>query len=194
MRITSGRFKGRVLQSPQGLSTRPTSDRARQAVFNVLLHAGFAGPDNVIDATVLDLFAGTGALGLEALSRGGSHCVFAEEAKPALASLRHNIVACRVENESLVLAGSALAPPPRPQSIAPRNLVFCDPPYNRDADGAHFGLQALTAFAKQGWLATGCLCVMEMAKAFPEPLPQGATLCDERDYGVARLRFVRFDA
>lgn len=192
MRITSGRFKGRILTSPEGLSTRPTSDRARQAVFNILMHAGFAGPDSLIDAHVIDVFAGTGALGLEALSRGAADAVFIEEARPALSALRQNIRDCRAEGDTLVIASTALSPPPRGGQTAPRSLLFCDPPYNKTAAGDNLGMKAVTALAASGWLAPGCLCVMEMAKAFPEPAPQNFTLCDTRDYGVAQLRFLRW--
>lgn len=192
MRITSGQHKGRILKSPEGLTTRPTSDRARQAVFNILMHAPWAGPASVLDATVLDVFAGTGALGLEALSRGAAHAVFIEDAKPALMSLRANIAACRAETISQVMAASAIAPPPRPVSLAPRQLVFCDPPYNTVDNSPDWGSQAMTALAAAGWLAPDALLVMEMAKKFPETVPPHCTVCDERSYGVAQVRFLRW--
>lgn len=191
MRITSGRFRGKILKSVEGLKTRPTSDRARQAIFNILLHAPWAGMAALQDSPVIDVFAGTGALGLEALSRGAGHAVFAENDAGALTSLRHNIAACGVGGESLVLSGSALSPPPRPAALAPRKLFFCDPPYKKNETERDTGRAALQSFQSAGWLAPDCLCIMEMAKAFPETLPDGVSLCAERDYGVARIRFLR---
>jgi 16S rRNA (guanine966-N2)-methyltransferase len=192
MRITSGDFRGRILKSPEGLATRPTSDRARQAVFNILLHAGFGGADLLDGAAVMDIFAGTGALGLEALSRGAAHAVFIEDARPALQALRANLAACRCEGRAHVVAGSALQPPPKPAALAARQVVFCDPPYNTDAAGADLGRHAVNALAAQGWLAPGALLIMEMAKKFPEGLPGKCTQLDERGYGVALVRFLRF--
>lgn len=194
MRITSGRFKGKILKSPEGLSTRPTSDRARQAVFNILLHAPWCGPDHVIDASVIDIFAGTGALGLEALSRGASHCVFVDDNRDALAALRANITACKMTDESLVMAQSVLALPARPATLAPRQLVLCDPPYNTPQQPQRdLGRHAIEKLMTAGWLASGCVLVMEMAKALPEAVPATCTLIDSRDYGVARVTFLRYD-
>lgn len=193
MRITSGRFKGKILKSPQGLSTRPTSDRARQAVFNILLHAPWCGPDHVIDAPVMDIFAGTGALGLEALSRGGAHCVFVEDNRDALAVLRDNIAACKMIADTAVMAQSALALPARAASVSPRQLLLCDPPYNTAADPHRdLGRHAVEKLISGGWLADGCVLVMEMAKALPEAVPAKCTLIDSRDYGVARVAFLRY--
>ncbi len=192
MRITSGQFKGKILQSPPGLSTRPTSDRARQAVFNILSHAAWCGVSRLNDAPVIDIFAGTGALGLEALSRGASHCIFVEDAPAALASLRQNIAACRMAEHSQVMPQSVLKLAPRPATCAPRQLVFCDPPYNTASDTTrHLGMQAIAQLITGGWLAPDCLIVQEMAKALPEDIPAGCTLLDCRDYGVARLHFLR---
>ncbi len=193
MRITSGRCKGKILKSPEGLSTRPTSDRARQAVFNILLHAPWCGADHVIDAPVMDIFAGTGALGLEALSRGGAHCVFVEDNRAALSALRANIAACKMDGDSLIMTQSALSLPARPASLAPRQLVFCDPPYNTAQDPQRdLGRHAIERMIAGSWLADGCVIVMEMAKALPESVPTGCTLIDSRDYGVARVSFLRF--
>ncbi len=194
MRITSGRCKGKILQSPQGLSTRPTSDRARQAVFNILLHAPWCGPAQVIDAPAIDLFAGTGALGLEALSRGASHCVFVEDNRDALAALRANINGCKLDSAALVLAQSALAVSARAHNIDQRKLVFCDPPYNtKDEPNRDLGRHAIDRLIAGDWLAQGAVLVMEMAKALPESVPARCTLIDSRDYGVARVAFLRFD-
>lgn len=193
MRITSGRFKGKILKSPEGLSTRPTSDRARQAVFNILMHAPWCGAGHVIDAPVMDIFAGTGALGLEALSRGASHCVFIEDNRAALTALRANITACKMDTAATVLAQSALSVSARPAGMDARQLVLCDPPYNTAADpNRDLGRHAVEKLISGGWLADGCVLVMEMAKALPEAVPAKCTLIDSRDYGVARVAFLRY--
>lgn len=193
MRITSGQYRGRILKSPEGLSTRPTSDRARQAVFNILLHAGWGGMTAIDGVPAIDVFAGTGALGIEALSRGAAHCVFVETAPPALAALRANIAACRCGDQAEIVAASALQPPAKPAHLAARRLLFCDPPYNTADKADDPGRHAVEALGRQGWLAPDCILVMEMAKKFPEALPTHCTLLDERSYGVALVRFLRWD-
>src|SRR3954470_14725956 len=104
MRIVGGAWRGRRLVAPSGEATRPTADRVRQALFDMLLHAPWGGRDVLESAIVLDLFAGTGALGLEALSRGARHAVFVESAPPALAALRANIAGCKAQAACTVLA------------------------------------------------------------------------------------------
>src|SRR5690348_8399641 len=111
MRIVAGTWRGRALVAPPGTATRPTADRLRQALFDMLLHATWAGRDAVEDARVLDVFAGTGAFGLEALSRGAAHASFIERAPAALAALRANIAACRAQERCTVLALDALEVP-----------------------------------------------------------------------------------
>lgn len=188
MRIVSGRFKSRALLSPSGKATRPTSDRARQAVFNILEHASwrpFILPEN---AYVLDIFAGTGALGLEALSRGAADSIFIENDRAALAACQGNIDSFGVAAETRVLKMDATRLPPRPAGAAPRNLVFLDPPYGRG-----LGEKALTQLAAKGWLAPQAVCVLEMSKKEPENIPQGFTLADTRTYGIAEVWFLIFD-
>jgi 16S rRNA (guanine966-N2)-methyltransferase len=185
MRIVGGQFRGKTLESPAGLSTRPTSDRARQAMFNILEHARwrpFILPEN---AAVLDVFAGTGALGLESLSRGAAEAVFVENAPEALKTLRRNIDSMQLGGRAQVLRADVGRPPARPAGTAPRTLVFLDPPY-----GKNLGHAALSALAAQGWLAAEAVCVMEMSHKQPEPLPEGFTLADTRRYGIAEVRFL----
>lgn len=183
MRITSGLHRGRPLLAPDGRETRPTSDRARESIFNILRHRF-----PLDGAAVLDVFAGTGALGLEALSQGAAHAAFMESAPAALDFCRRNIAVLKEQARSAVFAGDALAPARRPAALAPRTLVFLDPPYGKD-----MGAAALTALAEKDWLAPGALCVMEMSKKAPEILPAGFTLQDERIYGIALIRFVTRD-
>ena len=175
MRIIAGRYKGRRLTAPPGAETRPTSDRARQALFDMLTHAPWAD-GAVAGATVLDVFAGTGALGLEALSRGAASAAFIESWRPAVTSLRANVAACGAGDICRVIAGDALTPP----RGAACGLVFLDPPY-----GQGLVPRALAALAKAGWLAPGALVIAEIGAA--EPPPTGSTLFAERSLGAARL-------
>ncbi len=185
MRIVGGTHKGRKLVSPAGLATRPTSDRARESIFNVLQHAGWLEKRGVDDADVLDVFAGTGAMGLEALSRGARHAVFIEQSRPALSACDKNITAMKEESRTKIIAVDALRTPARPAYLAPRTLVFLDPPYNKN-----LGEKTLMHLLKKNWLAEEVIVVMEMAKKQPEEIPAGFKLHDERNYGVALVRFL----
>lgn len=181
MRITGGRFRGRALAAPPGEATRPTADRVRQALFNILEHAAFAG--GVLDRRVLDLFAGTGALGLEALSRGAAEAAFVEQDRAALSALRAN--AALFGGQARVMAADAARLPQPPPGFA-ADLVFLDPPYARG-----LGEAALARAAPLGWLAPGALIVFERGRA--EPAPQGLAILDERAYGAARVWFGRLE-
>lgn len=184
MRITAGMHRGRRLASPEGKTTRPTSDRARESVFNILRHGSWH--DGVLeDAVVLDAFAGTGALGLEALSQGAASAVFMEKDRAAARTCRDNIELLHEEARSRLLVCDATQPP---VAAKPATLVFLDPPYGKGLAAA-----ALTALAAQGWLAQGAVCVVEMAKKEPEETPAGFTMHDERAYGVALVRFLTFN-
>ena len=157
MRIVGGRHRGWRIAAPPGEAIRPTSDRAREAVFNILAHGGFgAGGASVIaDAVVLDVFCGTGAMGLEALSRGAARATFIDNEPQSLVAARANIAALKEQAAARVTAADATRPPPRPKDEAPATLAFFDPPYAETLAGA-----ALAAFAEKGWLAPGALCVV----------------------------------
>ena len=186
MRIIAGRHRGRALKAPEGLDVRPTSDRAREALFDILAHGRFADRPVFEDARVLDAFAGTGAFGLEALSRGADHASFIEKDRAALAALRANIAALGEEKRAAVLPGDAGAPPPAGQPVT---LAFLDPPYGQDLAPA-----ALAALAARGWLAPGALVVVEAAAREKLEPPAEFTLLQERRYGAARLVFLRYRA
>lgn len=188
MRITGGERRGRNLKAPEGLTTRPTSDRARQAVFNILNHAGWLERDIIDNALVLDIFAGTGAMGLEALSQGAAHAVFVERDPAAVAACTENIRAMKYTEKALLMKADALKPAQRPPGVEPRSLVFLDPPY-----GKGWGAEALKAYAARGWLSPGAVCVMEMAKKQLEPVVEGFIQHDERAYGVALVRFLEWE-
>jgi 16S rRNA (guanine966-N2)-methyltransferase len=177
VRIVAGQWRGRPLVAPDGTATRPTSDRARQALFDMLMHAPWAGRAVVEDAVVLDAFAGTGALGLEALSRGAARAIFFENAVPALAALQANITRCGAAALCRVLRADATKPPPAEVAAT---LAFFDPPY---ASG--LVTPAVTALRARGWLATDALLVVETPRE-AEPPALGEMLVD-RTIGVARI-------
>jgi 16S rRNA (guanine966-N2)-methyltransferase len=175
MRIIAGAWRGRALAAPPGDGTRPTADRVRQALFDRLMHAPWAGRAAVGGAWVLDAFAGTGALGLEALSRGAAHATFLETGRTALAALRGNVAACRAEGRCTVLAADALRPPPGRAC----GLVFLDPPYGQALVGP-----ALAALRTAGWIAPGALVVAEVGR---EEAPPCQEPLDNRTHGSARV-------
>ena len=179
MRIIGGAWRGRRLNAPPGIATRPTSDRVRQALFDMLLHAPWGGRERVDGAVVLDAFAGTGALGLEALSRGAASAIFLERDRAALASLRANVAACAAGARARVLESDALRPLPG----LPSTLVFLDPPY-----GDGLVPRALVALAGAGWLAPGALLVAEVGRDEPSPF---ADALAARTHGAARIEVAR---
>jgi 16S rRNA (guanine966-N2)-methyltransferase len=184
MRIVAGRHRGRRLLAPPGEKVRPTSDRAREALFNILSHGQLAAEGiPFAGAAVLDAFAGTGALGLEALSRGAAEAAFIEQDREALATLRQNIAALGEDVHSRIVSGDATRPPRAPSAYA---LAFLDPPYRSGLAPA-----ALTALDGAGWLSPESLAVIELAAREELTLPAGFFLLDERVYGAARLLFLR---
>jgi 16S rRNA (guanine966-N2)-methyltransferase len=184
MRIIAGRHRGRSLKAPLGPAVRPTSDRAREALFDILAHGRFADRPVFEEARVLDAFAGTGAFGLEALSRGAARATFIEKDRAALAVLRANLAALGETRNATVLPSDALRPPPAPAPVA---LAFLDPPYGED-----LAAPALTALAAARWFAPGALVVVEVASRRRFTPPAGFTALEERRYGAARLVFLRF--
>lgn len=184
MRIVGGVHRGRRLAAPPGETVRPTSDRAREAVFNILSHGRFAAAGlPFADRPVLDAFGGTGAFGLEALSRGAAAAVFIENNREALTALRRNVAALGEDDRAHIVAGDATRPPRAAFACA---VAFLDPPYR-----GGLAAPALTALAAAGWLAPDALAVIELAAAEALPPVPGFALLDERVYGAARLVFLR---
>ena len=180
MRIIGGVWRGRRLAAPHGARTRPTADRVRQALFDILLHAPWAGHEAIEGTRVLDVFAGTGALGLEALSRGAGHASFIENDPAALAALGANIASCEANDRCTIIPTDALSARPG----GPCGLVFLDPPYQ----------QSLLKGTVQrlrigGWIAPGTLIITETQRPEPPALP--ALLLAERTHGAACLSFWR---
>jgi len=186
MRIVGGRHRGRRLLAPSGDTVRPTSDRAREALFNILSHGSFAGNGfPFAGAAVLDAFAGTGALGLEALSRGAAQAVFFERGPEALTILRKNVASLGETAHAQIMACDAVRPPRAGLQCA---VGFIDPPYRSGLAAA-----ALEAIVAAGWLAPEALAVVELGAREELLPPAGFTLLDERVYGAARLAFLRRD-
>jgi 16S rRNA (guanine966-N2)-methyltransferase len=185
MRIVAGRHKGRPLTAPKGLRVRPTSDRAREALFNVLVHGAPArgGGSPLAGARVLDAFCGTGALGLEALSRGAGEAVFMDASQKALEAVRANAERLGEEGRVRLVRANAARPP---LAAAPSDLVFLDPPY-----GSGLGAPALAALAERGWLAPAALAVVEVAAREPFAAPDGFETLGERVSGAARFVILR---
>jgi len=181
MRIVGGKFKGHSLASPTGRETRPTSDRVREAIFNILAHGveGFA-----IEGTrVLDLFAGTGAMGLEAVSRGSRFCQFVDDSAEARGLIRRNADALGVIGQVKIWRRDATRLGP----CAPQpgfDLVFADPPY-----GKGLGTKALAALVEGGWLMPRAVIVVEEALGAELHAPDSLTLLSQRDYGETQVRF-----
>ena len=187
MRIVSGEFRGKALVTPEGQATRPTSDRARQAIFNILEHAAWS--EGVRDRRVIDLFAGSGALGFEALSRGAAFCLFVETEVAARGAIRDN-----VENlgglfgKTRIHRRDATDLGVKPGADGPAfDLVFLDPPYAKG-----LGEIALAKLAEGGWLAKGAIAMLERGVGESAFTVDGFRSVDVRDYGAARVHFMMF--
>lgn len=180
MRIVGGAFRGRPLATPKTDAIRPTTDRAREAVFNVIAHRY---GDHLDGARVLDLFAGTGALGLEALSRGASYGVFIEESAEGRGLIRTNVEAFGLSGRTKIFRRDATGLGDA-GTLQPFDLVFADPPY-----GKGLGERALASARDGGWLKPGALCLVEEAAATPFQPPAGFTLDERRDYGDTTIAF-----
>jgi 16S rRNA (guanine966-N2)-methyltransferase len=179
MRIVAGAWRGRTLVAPPGQGTRPTADRVRQALFDMIMHAEWGGRALIEGAAVLDVFAGTGALGLEALSRGAASACFIESDPAPLRALRANIKACRAEDRTEVLAvdvvTGAVGRPTRPAGV-----VFLDPPY-----GLNLVPRALARLGDAGRIGPDTLIVGETGR--DESWVPDEPLLAERHYGAARV-------
>jgi 16S rRNA (guanine966-N2)-methyltransferase len=185
MRIVGGKFKGRAIKTPEGRTTRPTSDRARESIFNVLAHAEWAPP--LEGARVIDAFAGSGALGLEAMSRGAAFCLFVETDSAARGCIRDNIEALHLFGTTRIHRRSAVDLGLKPAGLGqPFDLVFMDPPYGYDLVPP-----ALEQLVRGEWIAPAALVVAETSAVEAAPVTPDWNLLDERVYGAARVSFLR---
>jgi 16S rRNA (guanine966-N2)-methyltransferase len=186
VRIVAGKHRGRRLDAPAGLEVRPTADRTREALFNILEHGRFTadGTSPLLGARVLDAFAGSGALGLEALSRGAAHATFMDNNAIARSAIRANAKALSESAHVSILQADAVNPPAADASC---NIVFLDPPY-----GSGFSEQALAALVACGWIEGGAVCSVEVAAREALTPPHEFVLVDERRYGKAKLILLRY--
>ena len=176
MRIVGGNLRGRVLRAPAGAATRPTSEKVREAVFDIL------GP--VAGDRVLDLFAGSGALGIEALSRGAAHATFVDAARPAVTAIRGNLRELGLTDRATVIPGDAVASAARHQPAGPWRLVFVDPPYRSD-----LAVRAVLALPGEH-LTRDAVVVIEHDRRNPPPETLGSLLrTDQRRYGDTLISF-----
>ncbi|HVX79241.1 MAG TPA: 16S rRNA (guanine(966)-N(2))-methyltransferase RsmD [Bradyrhizobium sp.] len=182
MRVVAGRLKGRSLASPSSRNIRPTADRLRESVFNILTHAY---DDPIREARVLDLFAGTGALGIEAVSRGAKFALFVDDGAEARALLRNNVEALGLGGITKIFRRDATNLGPA-HPVEPFSLVFLDPPY-----GKGLGERALASLREGGWLAPGALLVVEEAKAAGFAAPAGFEELERRAYDDTEFVFLK---
>jgi 16S rRNA (guanine966-N2)-methyltransferase len=184
MRIVGGAFKGRPIVAPQGRHTRPTSDRARESLFNVLAHAPWS--PGLEGRRVLDLFAGSGALGLEAMSRGAAFALFVDTDATARGAIRDNIEALGLFGSTRIHRRDATDLGSKPAGLGePFDLVFLDPPY-----GKGLGERALARLADGGWITGDALIVLEVGAEEAPQTPAFEPL-DERGYGAAKVLFLK---
>jgi len=185
MRIVGGKFKGRALVTPDGQNTRPTSDRAREAIFNILAHAEWA--PNLEGARVMDVFAGSGALGFEALSRGAGFCLFVETDEAARGAIRDNVETFGLFGTTRVHRRDATQLGARPGSQAEAfNLVFLDPPYRKG-----LGEKALDALINGNWLSENAIIVFERAADEDDFVTDMWQKINAKTYGAAQVLFLQ---
>jgi 16S rRNA (guanine966-N2)-methyltransferase len=182
MRVVGGRLRGRNLASPSSREIRPTADRLRESLFNILVHAY---GDPVAGARVLDLFAGTGALGIEAVSRGAAFALFVDNGAEARALLRNNVEALGLGGVTKIFRRDATNLGPA-HPVEPFSLVFLDPPYGKGLAG-----KALVSLRDGGWLAPGALVVVEEAKEAGFTALEGFEEKERRAYDDTEFAFLR---
>ena len=184
LRIVAGKYRGRAIAAPPGANIRPTSDRARESLFNILEHGRIAADLGIeIDgARILDAFAGTGALGLEALSRGAKHVTFIENARAARKCLLENLASCDEQENATILDRDAPSPPPTKQTV---DIALLDPPYR-----AGLLKPTLIALNKRGWFSDTTLILAELGSGETFASPDILEEHDRRKYGAAQIVFL----
>lgn len=185
MRVIGGERRGKKLIAPEGDNTRPTSDRTRESLFNVLLNGIWPKESEIAfhEACFLDVFAGSGAVGIEALSRGAASATFIETDVGALRCIRENVRACDMADRADIRSTDATA---LPKAITPFPLFFMDPPYRKDLI-----VPTLQALLDEDWITEGSIGVIETAKKDSIKLPDFCSVLKEKTYGIARLTFLK---
>ncbi|QOL19771.1 16S rRNA (guanine(966)-N(2))-methyltransferase RsmD [Candidatus Bodocaedibacter vickermanii] len=181
MRIIRGEFVGKALIAPSSTLTRPTSDKVRQAIFNVIEH--HVDMQDLRGATVLDVFAGTGALGLEALSRGAKHITFVDNQRAAVRNLQTLIHHWNIEDRTTLYAQDILT---MPVAAQPVDFIFCDPPYGKDLVNL-----AIAHLHKQGWIGSNTTIIAEMQKQDDLRLELPLNILQEKKYGDTKVVFFK---
>jgi 16S rRNA (guanine966-N2)-methyltransferase len=186
IKVVGGKHRGRPIATPEGGTTRPTSNRAREALFNILVHANWSddGTSPLVDARVLDAFAGSGALGIEALSRGAAHATFLDNDAEAIRLIGENLRKLGEAANARVIRADAARPPPSREGC---DLALLDPPYR-----SGLAAPALTALAEAGWLKPGAIATIELAATEDLDPPKGFETIDERRYGAAKIIILRY--
>lgn len=182
MRVVGGTLKGRTLSAPKHEGVRPTSDRVRESVFNILAHS--SSYPSIEGARVIDLFAGTGALGIEAISRGARYCLFVESETQSRALIRRNVEALGLTGVTRLFRRDATDLGPAGTMDA-FDIAFLDPPY-----GKELGERALAALAQGHWIKPGALCVLEERAGTKIALPHGFIEADTRTWGDTDVHFL----
>lgn len=183
MRIVGGKYRGKKIRPPLAEGTRPTSDRTREMIFNVLLHNPAFGPSVLLDKAVLDVFAGTGALGLEALSRGAQSVTFIENDRSALSTLRLNIKDFEISSARILEKEAQHLG----QASSFFDLIFLDPPY-----GKNLILPTLTQLESHGWFSPEAIIVLEMGKTEDLSLPPFLSFTTEKTSGISKIIFSKY--
>jgi 16S rRNA (guanine966-N2)-methyltransferase len=184
MRVVAGRLRGRSIAAPKSQAIRPTADRLRESLFNILAH-GYDDP--IRDARVLDLFAGTGALGIEALSRGAAFTLFVDDGAEARALLRENVETLGLGGTTKVYRRDATRLGPA-HPMEPFGLVFADPPYRQG-----LGEKAIASAREGGWLAPNALVIVEEAKDVGFKAPEGFAEIERRAYDDTEFVFLKLN-
>jgi 16S rRNA (guanine966-N2)-methyltransferase len=188
LHIIAGIHRGKKIETKAHSKIRPTGGMARGAIFNILMHGPFGADGNspLIDKKVIDVFCGTGALGLEALSRGAAHVTFVDESSDSIALAHENTKRMGEEaNAVLIRSDSTSLPKARSQC----SLAFLDPPYN-----SGLATKSLLSLANQGWLETGAIAVVEVSAKETMEAPKDFEIFDERKYGNSKIFFLRYIA
>ena len=185
IKVIGGKHRGRSIDTPEGMTTRPTSNRARESLFNILMHASWnENGTPLVDTRVLDAFAGSGALGIEALSRGATHATFLDNDAAAIRLIGENLRKMGEAANAKVIRGDATRPPPSREGC---DLVFLDPPYR-----SGLAAPALSALAEAGWLKSGAVATVELANTEDIVPPTSFEAIDERRYGAAKIVVLRY--
>lgn len=188
LKIIAGKYRGKRIEIKENTKIRPTGSKARGAIFNILMHGQFGanGHSPLIDKSVVDLYCGTGALGLEALSRGAAHVTFVDGASDSLSLARTNVQRISEEANTRFVRSDSSSLPKAPRT---HSLAFLDPPYNSGLAG-----KSLKSLDAQGWLENGAIIVVELSHKEILEAPEHFTLFDERQYGNTKIVFLEYTA